>query len=58
MLTPRQQEICDKYSQRGPDGKVQCDKCPLVVDAVYMMCRANATYNRHKQEWVPDYKEE
>ena len=54
MLTPRQQKICDKYSQRGPDGLVRCNECPLVIDRQYRLCRAFATYNRHERRWVID----
>lgn len=39
-LTPKEQEICDKYSAYDETGHVQCKKCPLVLDAKYCECYA------------------
>ena len=54
MLTDRQKRICERFRQEGPDGKVGCSRCPLLVNKDALMCRANSSYDRHEREWVPD----
>lgn len=39
-LTPKGQEICDKYSAYDETGYVQCRRCPLVLDIKYCECYA------------------
>lgn len=45
-LTPEEKEICKEYGLRV-NGKVRCPECPLVIDARYCLCKANAS----KAEW-------
>lgn len=49
LTTERQKCICAKYSAKDAEGYVHCDECPLVIHAGWIMCRANAHYDRH--EW-------
>ncbi len=59
MLTSdRERAICAKYSERQADGKVRCNECPLVKDALNFLCKANSTYNRSTREWELDDGEE
>lgn len=37
-LTPKEQEMCDKYSAYDETGHVQCRKCPLNLDTKYCEC--------------------
>lgn len=30
-LTPKEQEICDRFSERDSDGYVHCNECPLNI---------------------------
>lgn len=55
ITSPREQKICDKYSQRI-NGKVQCNKCPLrKSQGTYdFRCKANSHYNRTEKEWEYD----
>lgn len=55
MLTnERQKRICAKYSAKDAEGYVHCDECPLVIHAGWIMCRANAHYDRHLRNWEFD----
>lgn len=55
MLTnERQKRICAKYSAKDAEGYVHCDECPLVIYAGWIMCRANAHYDRHLRNWEFD----
>lgn len=55
MLTnERQKRICTKYSAKDAEGHVHCDECPLVIHAGWIMCRANAHYDRHLWNWEFD----
>ena len=55
MLTnERQKRICTKYSAKDAEGHVHCDECPLVIHAGWIMCRANAHYDRHLRNWEFD----
>ena len=54
MLTEKQQKICDKYSARGPDGRVRCSECPLVISLRENLCKAVAHYDRSRKEWMLD----
>lgn len=56
LTTERQKRICAKYSAKDAEGHVHCDECPLVIHAGWIMCRANAHYDRHLREW--DFDEE
>ena len=58
LKTEKEEEICKKYSQMGPDGKVQCKKCPLnlaVRVGEPLACKATYTYNPSTHEWECDY---
>lgn len=35
-LTPKEQEICDKYSAHDEEGYVHCSECPLSICNNYM----------------------
>jgi hypothetical protein len=39
-LTPKEQEICDKYRERDETGLVRCYKCPLCINHHYAECYA------------------
>lgn len=57
MLKTRvEKAIHRKFSAHGPDGKVQCSKCPLRVDSRYSetACRATHSWNKLIGEWEPD----
>lgn len=56
MLTEKQKKICEKYSAKDSNGFVHCADCPLVI-GTDLMCRANASYNRHTREWKYDEEE-
>ena len=61
MITnPKEQKICDIYSQRDGDGYVHCFECPLRKgkgDYQFIFnCKANSHYNRKTKEW--EYDEE
>lgn len=58
MLTnDREKSICDRYNARDAEGFVHCDECPIVKDIYLQLCKANAHYDRHLKEWVPDEEE-
>ena len=54
MLTKKQEAICDRYSLPDENGHVHCAECPLMISPYYLMCKANASYNRHTREWEFD----
>lgn len=58
MLTEKQKRICEKYSAKDEHGHVHCPDCPLMVSAYDLMCKANASYNRHTREWEFDEEDE
>ena len=58
LKTEKDKAICEKYSALDETGHVHCHECPLVVSKPDMMCKANAHYDRHQAEWVPDDAEE
>lgn len=35
-LTPKEQAICDEYSQYDEDGRVRCHECPLNICDSYI----------------------
>lgn len=39
-LTPKEQEICDKYSAYDKTGHTRCSKCPLCINHRYAECYA------------------
>lgn len=58
MITnPREQKICDKYSEYDDNGHVHCNECPLTKGNFRMhdfRCKANSHYDRHTGEWEYD----
>lgn len=46
-LTKEEKAICKTYGAYDSTGHVSCNKCPLVIDRYYHLCKANAT----KDEW-------
>lgn len=57
MITnPKEQKICDKYSECDENGKVHCFECPLRKSAgkYDYRCKATSHYDRSKREWVLD----
>ena len=55
-LTPKEQEICKKYSARDNKGNVHCDKCPLVIDRFYLICYANVDGRTTEAKEVKRYE--
>jgi hypothetical protein len=40
-LTPKEKEICKKYSAYDETDHVHCHECPLCLDKRYAICYAN-----------------
>ena len=55
-LTPKEQEICKKYSARDNKGNVHCDKCPLVIDRFDLICYANVDGRTTEAKEVKRYE--
>lgn len=55
LESKRERKICRKYSKRDSEGKVHCNECPLVTDALNFLCKANSYYDKEKGAWVPDW---
>ena len=49
-LTPKEQEICDKYSAYDETEHVQCRKCPLAIREGYYNCECYATIDGRTKE--------
>lgn len=50
-LTPKEQEICDKYSSYDETGHVHCTECPLTLDIKYCeYCECYATIDGRTKE--------
>ena len=47
-LTPQEQVICDVFSRDDGSGKIQCDKCPLVLDADRCLCKSNINESEYE----------
>jgi hypothetical protein len=54
LSTDEQKKICAEYSQRGADGLVRCNQCPLVISVYWMMCHANSHYDPNTCEFELD----
>ena len=54
LSTEEQKKICSEYSQRGADGLVRCNKCPLVISVYWCMCHANSHYDPDECNFVLD----
>lgn len=46
-LTKEEKEICKKYSERDENNTVHCFECPLVIDRLACICKANADRTIH-----------
>lgn len=55
MLTnEREKRLCEKYSKRNGNGRVNCSNCPLLKgnpEQWDFRCKANSYFNRKTKEW-------
>jgi hypothetical protein len=50
-LTPKEKEICEKYSKQDETGHVRCRKCPLCIcDSYYAGLECYATIDGRTAE--------
>lgn len=50
-LTPKEKEICKRYSAYDETGYVHCNECPLVIDRRYCVCKKNITKKEYERKW-------
>lgn len=48
-LTIEEQKICDEYRKRDENNTVHCFECPLVVDRIACVCKANLTKKEYRK---------
>ena len=49
-LTKEEKEICKKYRKRDENNTVHCFECPLVIDRLACLCKANANATKKGAE--------
>lgn len=47
-LTPQEQVVCNVFSRDDGSGRVQCDNCPLVLDADMCLCKSNINESEYE----------
>lgn len=55
-LTPKEQEICDKYSAYDETGHVRCSKCPLCINPRYAECYSTIDGRMEEARELKRYK--
>ncbi len=56
-LTPNEQKICDRYSG-SKNGKCECPKCLLVINAKYYMCYKNIDGTLEEVKHLKRYRQQ
>lgn len=51
-LTPKEKEICKLYGTKDKDGFVNCDNCPLGLDAYLDAPSCYVTIDKEQEAWI------